>query len=203
MKTRSTLFTMMLVAAFTFSNCGDNKNGDSQEHADHDEQASESVASAESTKAQFNVDTTFQQQLANVFDTYISLKEAFVSSDAKMVTTEAEATLKSLSNVDVSLLTGAAHHDWLTYMNGMETSLKIMESSTDLEIQREAFSELSDNLYKSIKAYGLGGTTAYYEFCPMAFDNEGGYWLSDAKEIRNPYFGDKMMSCGSVKEVLQ
>jgi Cu(I)/Ag(I) efflux system membrane fusion protein len=203
MKTRSTLFTMMLVAAFTFSNCGGNKKGDSPEHADHDEQTSESVVSDEATKPQFNVDATFQQQLANVFNAYLSVKEAFVSSDAAKVTGEADATLKSLSNVDMSLLTGAAHNDWMNYMDGMETSLETMKSSSDLEMQREAFSDLSDNLYKSIKAYGLGGTTAYYEFCPMAFDNEGGYWLSDAKEIRNPYFGDKMMSCGSVKEVLQ
>jgi Cu(I)/Ag(I) efflux system membrane fusion protein len=103
----------------------------------------------------------------------------------------------------MKLLTGAAHNDWMTYLAGMETSLKTIESSTDIEVQREAFSDLSDNLYKSIKAYGLGGATAYYEFCPMAFNNEGGYWLSDSEEIKNPYFGDKMLTCGSVKEKLQ
>jgi Cu(I)/Ag(I) efflux system membrane fusion protein len=34
----------------------------------------------------------------------------------------------------------------------------------------------------------------------MAFDNKGAYWLSETKEIRNPYFGDKMMTCGEVKK---
>jgi hypothetical protein len=49
----------------------------------------------------------------------------------------------------------------------------------------------------------LGGTTAYYEFCPMAFNNSGAYWLSDNAVIRNPYFGDKMLTCGSVEEELR
>jgi Cu(I)/Ag(I) efflux system membrane fusion protein len=85
----------------------------------------------------------------------------------------------------------------------MESALKEIQASSDIEQQRKAFSALSDSVYKSIKAFGLGGATAYYEYCPMAFDNEGAYWLSDAEQIRNPYFGDKMLTCGSVKEKLK
>jgi Cu(I)/Ag(I) efflux system membrane fusion protein len=36
----------------------------------------------------------------------------------------------------------------------------------------------------------------------MAFDNKGAYWLSDQAKIRNPYFGDKMLECGEVKDTL-
>ena len=39
----------------------------------------------------------------------------------------------------------------------------------------------------------------YVDFCPMAFDNTGADWISDVQEIKNPYFGDKMMKCGSIK----
>jgi Cu(I)/Ag(I) efflux system membrane fusion protein len=35
----------------------------------------------------------------------------------------------------------------------------------------------------------------------MAFDT-GAYWISDSKEIRNPYFGDAMLTCGEVKKEL-
>lgn len=204
MKTRTILFSLLVTAsAFVVMNCGNKKEGShDHEHAAHDEQPS-SDAAGEISKPQFTVDAAFQQQLAGVFNTYILLKEAFVSSDAAKIASEAASTLKSLSSVDMTLLKGAAHNDWMTYMGGMETSLKAIESAKDIEVQREAFSDLSDNLYKSIKAYGLGGATAYYEFCPMAFDNEGGFWLSDAEEIRNPYFGDKMLTCGSVKETLK
>jgi len=57
--------------------------------------------------------------------------------------------------------------------------------------------------FKSIQAFGLGGTEAFYDYCPMAFNNEGAYWLSDQAAIRNPYFGDAMLTCGTVKETLK
>ena len=101
----------------------------------------------------------------------------------------------------MKLLSGAAHNDWMTYLAPIESSLKEIQSSGDVEVQRKSFSTLSDNLYKSIKAFGIG-KDAYYEFCPMAFNNEGGYWLSDQDQIRNPYFGKAMLTCGEVKEKL-
>jgi len=36
----------------------------------------------------------------------------------------------------------------------------------------------------------------------MANNNKGAKWLSVEAEIRNPYYGDAMLSCGSVVEVL-
>jgi Cu(I)/Ag(I) efflux system membrane fusion protein len=138
-----------------------------------------------------------------VFTSYIELKDAFVASDAGKVKTEAMEAKDAVGKVDMKLLSGAAHNDWMSYLSPIETSLKEIQSSTDLEAQRKSFSTLSDNLYKSIKAFGLGGKQAFYEFCPMAFNNEGGYWLSDQEQIRNPYFGDKMLTCGEVKEKLK
>jgi hypothetical protein len=202
MKTRSILFSLLLAAtAFTFSQCGGSKKEES--HDDHDHASAESTTTPEAGAPQFTVDAKFQEQLSAVFTSYVTLKDAFVSSDAKKVSTEAATMKTSLTHVDMKLLTGAAHNDWMNYLGGMETSLKAIESSSDIAAQRTAFSTLTENLYKSIKAYGLGGTTAYYEFCPMAFDNQGGFWLSDAAEIRNPYFGDEMLTCRSVKEKLK
>lgn len=204
MKSRSILFSLVAVsAAFAFTNCG----GKKEETHDHSEMTEAEHASGstatEAGEPQFTVDAAFQQQLASVFTSYVALKDAFVASDATKVATEASTTSAALAKTDMKLLTGAAHNDWMNYLGGMETSLKEIAGSTDIEAQRQAFSTLSDNLYKSIKAYGLGGTTAYYEFCPMAFDNQGGYWLSTEEKIRNPYFGDKMLTCGTVKEKLK
>jgi hypothetical protein len=103
----------------------------------------------------------------------------------------------------MKLLSGAAHNDWMSYLLSIQNSLKEIENASDIEVQRKAFSALSENLYKSIKAFGLGGSEAFYEYCPMAFNNEGAYWLSDQTTIRNPYFGDAMLTCGVVKEKLQ
>ena len=53
-----------------------------------------------------------------------------------------------------------------------------------------------------VKGADISMGELYLEYCPMANGNTGGYWLSNEKEIRNPYFGDKMLKCGSVKETI-
>ncbi|HEX6889125.1 MAG TPA: DUF3347 domain-containing protein [Chryseolinea sp.] len=205
MKTRAILFSLLLAAtAFTFTNCGGKKESESHDHSTADATAShDDAAVADAAEPQFSVDAAFQQQLAGVFKAYVSLKDAFVASDASKVKAEAETTQKALAAADMKLLTGAAHNDWMAHLSSMQSALQEIVSTSDIEAQRKSFSGLSDSFYKSIKAFGLGGSTAYYEFCPMAFDNEGAYWLSDAEQIRNPYFGDKMLTCGSVKEKLK
>ena len=197
----ATLYSAVSVLAL--SNCSSKKDEVTQEE-NHDESmhAAAEETPAQASAPQFQVDATFQQQLSGVFTTYVSMKDAFVATDAAQVKAAATKTQESLKKVDMMLLTGVAHNDWMTYSGGLEASLKEILASDDIEAQRASFSKLSENMYKSIKAYGLGGATAYYEFCPMAFNNEGGYWLSDVAEIRNPYFGDKMLKCGSVQEKL-
>ncbi len=197
----ATLYSVVTV--FTLTNCSSKKEEAVQEES-HDESmhAATEEAPAQASAPQFQVDATFQQQLSGVFSSYVSLKDAFVATNSAQVKEAAAKVQESLSKTDMMLLTGVAHNDWMTYSGELETSLKEIQVSDDIEVQRTSFSKLSDNLYKSIKAYGLGGATAFYEFCPMAFDNQGAYWLSDAAEIRNPYFGDKMLKCGSVKEKL-
>ena len=81
-------------------------------------------------------------------------------------------------------------------------SLEAISDASTIDVQRERFANFSQALYESIKSFGITGEEAYYQYCPMANDNQGAYWLSDSKEIRNPYFGDKMLTCGSVKETL-
>lgn len=210
MKTKSILFSMLLATiAFTTMNCGGKKesaeagNHEGHEQQDTSKHVSSNTGYAEAVEPQFSVDANFQKQLASVFIAYVSLKDAFVASDASKVKAESTSTLATLTKVDMKLLSGVAHNDWMNYQNGLTTSLQAIQASSDIETQRNAFSELSDNLYKSIKAYGLGGANAYYEFCPMAFDNQGAFWLSNEDKIRNPYFGDKMLTCGEVKEKLK
>ena len=211
MKIRSMFYSLLLGAAtFTFlANCSGNKKDD--DHAGHDEHATKdsvqhasgSTAAAEASEPQFQVDVNFQTQLASVFTSYVELKDAFVATDANKVKDEAKQTVEALAKVDMKLLSGAAHNDWMNYLSPIQNSLKEIQGSADIEAQRKAFSDLSDNLYKSVKAFGLGGKEAFYEFCPMAFNNEGAYWLSDQAQIKNPYFGDKMLTCGEVKEKLK
>jgi hypothetical protein len=207
MKVKSIVFPFFLSAtAFILTNCGSKKeahNHEETEQADTSKHVSSTTGYAEAAEPQFAVEANFQKQLADVFTAYVSLKDAFVASDASTVKAQSASAQAALGKVDMKLLSGVAHNDWMNYLSGLKSSLQAMQASDDIEVQRKAFSDLSDNLYKTIKAYGLGGTNAYYEFCPMAFDNQGAFWLSSEDKIRNPYFGDKMLTCGEVKEKLK
>lgn len=202
MKMKSQLIALLMSAAaiVSVSNCGGKKEENS--HEGHEMAAATEENEPAVSAPQFAVDAAFQKQLSVVFTSYVTLKEAFVATDAAKVKTEAAAVASSLAAIDMKLLTGVAHNDWMTYSGAMDAALKEIQATDDIEAQRSGFKNLSDNLYKSIKAYGLGGVTAYYEYCPMAFNDTGAYWLSDNSTIRNPYFGDKMLSCGSVEETL-
>lgn len=203
MKTGTFFFSMLFAAtvfAF-FTNCTNQKTENGGGH-DASEHASGSDAAAEATGPRFAVSPEFQSQLAAVFTSYIGLKEALVSSDAGEAREKAEKTNAALAEVNMKLLTGAPHNDWMAYLAPMQVSVNEIMAGDDVEAQRRSFSTLSDNLYKSVKAFGLGGKEAFHEYCPMAFNNEGAYWLSHEENIRNPYFGDKMLTCGQVKEKL-
>lgn len=211
MKIRSIFYSILFAGtslAF-LANCSGNKDEETTEslesHEGHDEaeHAAGSTQTAEASEPQFQVDQKFQEQLGSVFSSYVELKESFVDSDAEKVQSQAEETKEVLDKVDMKLVSGVAHNDWMNYLTPMQNSLSEIQSAADIEAQRKSFSTLSDNLYKSVKAFGLGGKKAFYEFCPMAFNNEGAYWLSDQEKIRNPYFGDKMLTCGEVKEKLK
>lgn len=85
----------------------------------------------------------------------------------------------------------------------LKNNAERIKKSNSLEEQRSHFSSLTADLIKIVKAFGGNEGTVYYQFCPMAFDNTGGFWLSLNKQIQNPYFGDKMMKCGMVRETIK
>jgi hypothetical protein len=161
------------------------------------------ITRTEEGQPDFTVDEVFRQQLTQFFKSYIDLKDAFVESDAGKVKRKTADARKSLEKVDMSLVDGPAQTDWTVYRDELSRELQAIEQGSNIDNQRERFSKLSYSLYKAIKAFGLGGETAYYDFCPMAFNDKGAYWLSDTKTIRNPYFGDKMLTCGSIEETLR
>lgn len=126
--------------------------------------------------------------LANTYDNYIDLKSSLVNSDMEKAQKSAKNLAKSLEEIDAS-------------REMKENAIKISEVS-DIEAQREVFQFLTEDMIKLVKGNFSDGNV-YVQFCPMAFGGKGAYWLSNGKDILNPYYGDKMLKCGEVKEVLK
>jgi len=171
----------------------------------HDHMAATTGSAEQSTKKEETVvvDKTFLQQLKDLMAPYLKIEDALVLSDAKSASTRTGDFTTALKNVNMALLKGDAHMKWMEQLKSMETASKLISSTQDVEIQRAAFSQLTNAFYTSIKTFGVEGLDAYYQFCPMAFDNKGAFWISSKKEISNPYFGEQMLRCGETKETLK
>lgn len=146
----------------------------------------------------------FKKQLGGVLKEYYELKDALVSSDEVKTESAAKKTLKTLAKVDMNQLKGDAHMNWMEQQKAIESNLNEIVRMKGLETKRNHFKLVSDNLSAAITEYGVeAGEIVYVDFCPMANNNKGAYWMSADKEIRNPYYGNKMLNCGEVKETIQ
>lgn len=145
----------------------------------------------------------FQMQLRAVFTASLSLSEALIASDAEKASNSVAEIKTVISEVDMSLLKDEALMDWMISLKTINESLDLIGGSNDLTAQRKSFALFSDALFKSLKTFGSGGAIIYYDYCPMANNNSGAYWLSGSKEIRNPYLGGEKLTCGKVKETVQ
>lgn len=151
--------------------------------------------------ASHEVDAKFQEQLNAVFQSSLKLNKSFMTEDISEVKTAASNVKDRIEKVDMMLLKGQAHMDGMNYLKAMNSGLDQIALASSIANQRNAFTEYNTGLYQSIKAFGID-QEAFYQFCPMANNNSGAYWLSDSKEIRNPYMGEKMPTCGAAKETL-
>ena len=83
----------------------------------------------------------------------------------------------------------------------MNSMVMAMAETKDLEKQRELFSQFTGEV-ESLFKESISEGAIYKQFCPMAFEGKGGYWISNVEEIRNPYYGEKMLKCGKVTEII-
>ncbi|MBD0777324.1 efflux RND transporter periplasmic adaptor subunit [Maribacter sp. ANRC-HE7] len=150
-----------------------------------------------------DVSGKLREQLNVVFNDYINLKDALVKEDAKSTSVNASSLLNNMSNVDMKLLLdNKAHNHWMSLEEDIKSSATSISKASDIKTQRDHFKHLSSHLIKMVQLFGVN-EKVYVEFCPMADNNHGAYWLSKEKTVINPYFGKAMVSCGEVQQVLE
>ncbi|MEK6479334.1 efflux RND transporter periplasmic adaptor subunit [Catalinimonas sp. 4WD22] len=143
----------------------------------------------------------FREQLQDMLEDYLALKDALVSSEKELAQQNAADMLTSLQKVDMSLLPHEPHMYWMERLEEITTSAKAIGNTENIDTQRKNFKSLSAGVIKVAKAFGTA-EKLYIQYCPMADDDEGANWLSQSEEIRNPYYGDMMLSCGNVEDIL-
>ncbi|MCO5286107.1 MAG: DUF3347 domain-containing protein [Chitinophagaceae bacterium] len=129
---------------------------------------------------------------------YLDMKSALVKGDETTAAKSAEAITGQLKSFDKSFLKSDEKADFDQIVPGISQSAQAIAKSK-LDEQRKSFIEMSNNMHKLVSTFE-SGKELYRQYCPMY---EGGSsWLSDSKDILNPYYGDKMLTCGTVKEAI-
>ncbi|MEP5612375.1 MAG: efflux RND transporter periplasmic adaptor subunit, partial [Cyclobacteriaceae bacterium] len=149
----------------------------------------------------FESSAVFKDQIKNVFLTYLPLKDALIETDAKTAKENAKPLLDAIAKVDMTEVKGEAHIEWMKDLAVLQHSAEYITKEADVEKIRSALSPLSDQLYQTIVKFEVE-TGGFRQYCPMAFNNTGAFWLSNSDSVLNPYFGDVMLTCGNIEEEL-
>ena len=152
-------------------------------HADHNHNGDKEM------KNQKNMVMFTHVSITTAYESYLHLTDALVLSDQKAAAYTAMALEKLLKNSKV---------DSKAAKQAATVSLAV-----SLAEQRKAFTTLSDEMSILVKNNDLSMGKIYLDYCPMANSNNGGYWLSSEQGIQNPYFGEMMLKCGSIKETIE
>lgn len=182
MMKRKFLTLSMIAGSLIFASCGDNKKEkeDASAPMQHEmHQENEQAFESEKGMAEFK-----DEESKKLYESYLAVKDALVKTDAEAAkSASAELTSVAENNEEIA-----------------EISQKMAETD-DVNKQRELFSELTSTM-EPVLRQAISAGKIYKQFCPMAFEGKGDYWYSDSDQIRNPYYGDKMLKCGRVEDTI-
>ena len=170
-----TFLSVMLGACSSSSQSDENTNSQTPVIAE---------ITANTSTSQMNQPVLNDKQIDELLNGYFQIKDALVASntaDAKTAINKMKASLKNIGNKKIEL-----------------TALSEIDQAKTLNDQRMAFKALSQQMTELVKMCKLKQGNIYLDYCPMAQAN----WLSTEKEIQNPYFGEKMMTCGNIQETI-
>ena len=195
---RTKMTIMALAGAFLLASCGETKKENEIEDGAmpmQNEMHMEETDDHDMDNMSANLDDGAQGDLAfnnqnmeAVYNHYMHVKTALVNTNAEEAKSGAQMMTEALQNA-----------------GGNEEALNAAQTiaqTDDINVQRTTFQDLSAAMENMLTGE-LSSGEVYKQYCPMAFDGKGAYWLSSSEEIRNPYYGDKMLKCGSVRDTIK
>ena len=69
--------------------------------------------------------------------------------------------------------------------------------AADIATARLGYRKMSEGMIAHLAANPGERAGLQLVYCPMAFTNEGAYWVQAAGKLRNPYEGAMMLRCGA------
>jgi hypothetical protein len=146
----------------------------------------------------------FNQLFDRLLQSYFLLKETFVAGDPSKINAAASALLTNADSLNINEIrgdtSGTIRENAKYFTATISGSATAIKGDTKMEDKLREFDIITDALWSLTRTVKYDRQKIYYQFCPMAFDNRGAYWLSDKRDVRNPYFAGKMTDCGEVAD---
>ena len=192
-----TFFSIALMIVATLSACNNNNNNS---NSSKQTKASEPAATSSPSS-----DTATQQ--APLFDkavaAYLHLKNALTEDNSKEAAEAGKHLHEALLTLDKAPFEADQRKVYDDVQGGIKEHAQFIGANAGkIEQQREHFDRLSSDMYDLVKSV-KPTQTLYKNHCPMFNENKGAIWISEVKEIRNPYYGKKMHTCGEQQEVIK
>ena len=185
------MFTLVAGSLSMYS-CRETKADDAAEPMEHEMQEGEEMEHEmgmnEEQILKDEITAQFEnQEVGTIYQNYINIKNALVRTDATMAQDRAKVMVAALGSNEANA--------------AVATAAQKIAAESNVNAQRTAFSELTAAMEAQLEG-ALASGEIYKQYCPMAFEGKGDSWFSNSKEIRNPYYGDKMLKCGRVEATI-
>lgn len=171
-----------------------------------DKETKEVKTDSTGTTAVVPTDTLPDRPAANpdmIVQEYLSIKNSLAADDATGAANASKALVPALTALQQAPLSEDQRHTFMDMKDDIsEHAEHISTNATNIAHQREHFQMLSKDMLDLVKVFPHA-QPLYKVNCPMYNKGKGADWISEFKEIKNPYLGKAMLTCGSVKETLK
>ncbi len=210
MKKFKTALGMVAIALtlLTVMSCKDTKKSDEHMEMDQDGMNHDGDENMEMDQNGMQNDEMMNQdqktsKATAILNSYLELKNALVADNTEVAATTGKTLFDALAKLDQSSIAEAQKQEVMDIIeDAREHAEHISENSGKMDHQREHFGILSNDIKDLIAITGTD-RVLYKTFCPMYNDGKGAIWLSETKEIKNPYYGSKMLTCGEIQEEIK
>ena len=132
--------------------------------------------------------SAFAQNTSDLLNKYINVKNALVNTNSKEANTAINTFYEAVKS-----------ENNFTQKSDLLGATEKLSKASSIEKQRAVFNDVSTIMWKLVKSSDKVNQSVYYQYCPM----KKSYWLSYEKDIKNPYYGSSMLTCGKVAETKQ
>lgn len=199
--------SVLVIGVFLLNSCGnDDKKTEEEEKDTLSEETSDSKDDIEELEV-VEIDTQkyepaaeiFRDAMVDLYDGHVGIGVGLYLANPSYAHSMVNTFKQYLDLVNQKYLSGdSAIIGWNDFAVKFDIYSTRIENNADLNIQRKYFNEFAKLMYNAVNKYGIYDRDTYLFYCAKALNGEGGYWLSNTKEIQNPY-GEDLNDCWELK----